>query len=59
MEKPIKHIVSLSGRKDSTVELLTIPADLASYKTAITEALYNGTKRNIESEADPKNEAVE
>lgn len=44
---------------EDTVELLTVPADLASYKTAITEALYNGTKRNIESETDPKNEAVE
>ena len=40
---------------EDMVELLTVPADLASYKTAITEALYNGTKRNIESEADPKN----
>ena len=43
---------------EDMVELLTVPADLASYKTAITEALYNGTKRNIESEADPKNVAV-
>jgi hypothetical protein len=44
---------------EDMVELLTVPADLASYKTAITEALYNGTKRNVESEADPKNVAVE
>ena len=44
---------------EDMVELLTVPADLASYKTAITEALYNGTKRNVESEADPKNAAVE
>ena len=44
---------------EDMVELLTVPADLASYKTAITEALYNGTKRNIESEADPKNVVVE
>ena len=43
---------------EDVVELLTIPADLASYKTAITEALYNGTKRNVESEADPKNAVV-
>ena len=41
-----------------TVELLTAPADLAEYKTAITEALYKGTKRNIESEADAKNAEV-
>ena len=41
------------------VELLTVPSDLAEYKTAITEALYKGTKRNIESENDPKNAVVE
>ena len=40
------------------VELLTVPSDLAEYKSAITEALYKGTKRNIESEADPKNADV-
>ena len=40
------------------VELLTTPADLASYKTAITEALQKGTKRNIVSEDDTKNAAV-
>lgn len=43
---------------EDTVELLTTPADLASYKEAITEALYKGTKRNIVSEDDPKNVAV-
>lgn len=40
------------------VELLTVPSDLAGYKSAITEALYKGTKRNVESETDPKNAAV-
>ncbi len=44
---------------EDMVELLTTPMDLAGYKIAITEALYKGTKRNIESEADPKNAAVE
>ena len=44
---------------EDMVELLTVPADLASYKTAITAALYTGTKRNIESEADSKNVVVE
>ena len=44
---------------EDMVELLTVPAELATYKTAITEALYNGTKRNVESEADPKNAVVE
>lgn len=44
---------------EDDVELLTIPADLADYKEAITAALYNGTKSNVESEIDPKNVAVE
>lgn len=44
---------------EEMVELLTVPADLATYKTAITNALYVGTKRNVESEADPKNAVVE
>ena len=43
---------------EDDVELLTSPADLATYKTAIMEALYKGTKRNIVSEDDPKNAAV-
>ncbi len=41
------------------VELLTVPADLATYKSAIMDALLKGTKRNVESEADAKNVAVE
>lgn len=44
---------------EEIVELLTTPSDLAGYKAAITEALYRGTKRNIESEGDEKNAAVE
>ena len=44
---------------EDVVELLTVPADLATYKAAITQAMYKGTKRNIESEADTKNAAVE
>ena len=35
---------------EEEVELLTCPADLEEYKTAITEAMLKGTKRNIESE---------
>ena len=35
---------------EDEVELLTTPTDLADYKTAITECLYKGTKRNVESE---------
>ena len=44
---------------EEIVELLTAPYDLAGYKEAITEALYEGTKRNIESETDTKNVVVE
>ena len=43
---------------EELVELLTVPADLATYKAAITQAMYKGTKRNIESEKDAKNVAV-
>lgn len=43
---------------EEIVELLTVPADLATCKSAITEALYRGTKRNIESESDAKNVVV-
>ncbi len=43
---------------EEDVELLTTPADLATYKAAIMEALYKGTKRNIVSEEDPKNAEV-
>lgn len=35
---------------EDEVELLTTPTDLAEYKDAIAEALYKGTKRNVESE---------
>ncbi len=35
---------------EEKVELLTTPNDLAIYKDAITEALFKGTKRNVESE---------
>lgn len=36
------------------VELLTVPADLTGYRTAITAALEEGTRRTIVSEPDPK-----
>lgn len=36
------------------VELLTVPADLTEYKSAITTALEEGTRRSIVSEPDPK-----
>jgi len=40
---------------EDEVELLTSPLELATYKSAITEAMFKGTKRNIESETDEKN----
>ena len=44
---------------EEMVELLTVPADLATYKNAIMDALLKGTKRNIERETAAKNVAVE
>jgi len=43
---------------EEEVELLTSPLELASYKNAITEAMFKGTARNVaseESSGDPKN----
>lgn len=37
---------------EEEVELLTSPLELASYKNAITEAMFKGTARNVESETD-------
>jgi len=37
---------------EDEVELLTSPAELASYKAAITEAMFKGTARNVVSEGD-------
>ncbi|MCC7571091.1 hypothetical protein KO465_07185 [Candidatus Micrarchaeota archaeon] len=44
---------------EDEVELLTSPLELASYKAAITEAMFKGTKRDIESEGDLKNTGAE
>ena len=45
---------------EEDVELLTSPLELATYKDAIMEAMFKGTKRNIESEEEnSKNEPVE
>ena len=41
-----------------TVELLTSPLELAEYKSAIMEAMFKGTKRNVESENNSKNAQV-
>lgn len=37
------------------IELLTSPLELATYKNALMEAMFKGTKRNIASEDDSKN----
>ena len=40
---------------EDALELLTVPADLADYRAAISEALQRGTRRAIATEApDPK-----
>ena len=44
---------------EEEVEVLTTPFDWADYKQAITDCLYKGTKRNIESEENSKNVEVE
>ena len=44
---------------EDAVELLTSPVELADYKNSIMEAMFKGTKRNVESEEDSsKNVAV-
>lgn len=59
----VHNLKNKENKKDvlteEMVELLTTPLDLADYKSAITEALYKGTKRNIQSEDNSKNAAVE
>ena len=45
---------------EEDVEILTSPLELSSYKEAIIEAMFKGTKRFIESEeVESKNELVE
>ena len=44
---------------EDAVELLTSPLELSDYKNCIMEAMFKGTKRNIESEDEPsKNVSV-
>ena len=43
---------------EEMVELLTTPHDLAGYKAAISDALFKGTQRFIESETEGKNHEV-
>ena len=44
---------------EDMVELLTSPLELSDYKNCIMEAMFKGTKRNVESEeVDSKNVSV-
>jgi len=38
---------------EEAVELLTSPFELSDYKNAIMDAMYKGTKRQVESEDEP------
>jgi hypothetical protein len=42
---------------EEAVELLTSPLELSYYKNSIMEAMFKGTKRNIESEEEPSKNA--
>mgnify|MGYP000844876258 FL=1 len=42
---------------EEAVELLTSPLELSDYKNSIMEAMFKGTKRNIESEEEPSKNA--
>ena len=44
---------------EEDVELLTSPLDLAAYKNAITEAMFKGTARNVESEEETSSKNAE
>ena len=49
--------ISLEG-VDYAIRIVGSPLDLAACKTAITEAMFRGTKRNIESEDDDSKNAT-
>ncbi len=55
----LKHQDKRELLTEETVELLTSPLELAAYKNAIMEAMFKGTKRNVESEGDLKNTSAE
>ena len=42
---------------EETIELLTLPHELATYKDAIMESMFRGTKRYVESEPQPEKNA--
>ena len=53
----IHNLQNKDDKKDllteEAVELLTTPLELSAYKNAIMEAMFKGTKRNIESDENP------
>ena len=54
----VKHKDKLKSLlTEDEVELLTVPYELAEYRTAITEALQRGTQRNVQSEDAPSKNA--
>ncbi len=55
----LKHEDKKELLTEDVIELLTSPFDLAEYKTALTEAMYKGTKRNVHSEESSKNTQAE
>lgn len=50
----LTHPDQRPGLTTKAVELLTVPADLADYRGAISVALSHGTRRAIQVESDPK-----
>ncbi len=46
---------NLKNPENKKKELTAEEVELAGYKNAIMEAMYRGTKRNVESEPDTKN----
>lgn len=56
LQNPVKKRDLLT---EDAVELLTSPLELSDYKNCIMEAMFKGTKRNVESEEDSsKNTSV-
>ena len=57
----IYNLQNPKGKKEllteEMVELLTSPLELSTYKDAILEAMLKGSKRNVESEAEPSKNA--
>lgn len=44
---------------EEAVELLTTPMELATFKSAVTEAMFKGTWRDVESEEEPGSKNIQ